>query len=333
MTHDSFPAAADEGRTVFLLGGQGTQYFGMARTLLEGDEVFGSTIRRLDRLAAERCGRSVLEYLYDPSRDFGDRCDDLVMTNLGLFMIEYSLAASLAHRGITPDILIGSSLGEFIAVAVAGYLPPEDVLGFLSELSACVVREMPPGGMVAVLAEIDRFREAVRPRSDITIASVNNAQHFIISADAAGLARARRAMDAHHLLYQDLPVDYAFHSPAVEAMASAFHARGGLIQRMRFAVPEDGPRVYSSRTAAPLTTVSPEACWEVIRGPIRFTETVMAVPGHAGHRYVDLSPSSSLAAILRASLPKAVIYPVITPFHAEAQNIKRLTEGLVTRGG
>jgi acyl transferase domain-containing protein len=315
-------------RVVFLLGGQGSQFFGMARTLLDGDSVFRSTMHHLDQLATKRSGRSVLDYLYDPARGYGDRCDDLVMTNLALFMVEFSLAQSLDARGIRPDLLVGSSLGEFIAVAVAGHLPPDDVLDYLTEMSACVERTSPPGGMVAVLAELDQFREAVIPHSDIAIASINNSRHFIISGDRAALDRAARAMTAHGLLFQDLPVDYAFHSPVMENSASCLR---GLDTRLRLHLPQlpaDPCRIYSSRTASPVTEVSAETCWQVLRGPIRFTETVARIPGHARHRYVDLSPSSTLAATLRSSLPETTTFPVITPFGAETRNLERVTEGL-----
>ncbi|MGP3972002.1 acyltransferase domain-containing protein [Streptomyces sp. 6N223] len=316
----------DGGKVVFLLGGQGSQHFGMARILHDRDSVFRSTMLRLDELAAKRCGRSPLDYLYDPERGFADRCDDLLMTNLAIFMAEFSLARTLESRGVRPDLLVGSSLGEFIAVAVAGHATPDEVLDFLVELSHCLESTSPPGGMVAVLAELDRYREAVVPRSDIAIASINNTQHFIISADRVALDRAGRMMAAHGLLTQDLPVAYAFHSPVMEHSASGIHQ---LSAQLRLHLPADAATpIYSSRTASLVTEVSAETCWQVLRGPIRFTETVARIPHYARHRYVDLSPSSTLAAILRSSLPEAVTFPIITPFNAEIQNIERLTERL-----
>lgn len=329
MTDESeiIPVGEEE-KVVFLLGGQGTQYFGMARSLLDEDAVFRSTMHELDRLAADRCGRSVLEYLYAPGRGFGDRCGDLLMTNLGLFLVEYSLARSLDDHGVRPDLLVGSSLGEFIAVAVAGHVPVTDVLDFLCELSDCVVRTMPPGGMVAVLAGLDQFREVVKPSADITIASVNSDRHFVISADVAALDRARRAMVAQDVLHQDLPVDFAFHSPAVNVMNSELRELG---KRMHLQLSDSTSRIYSSRTCSLITEVSAETCRQVIRGPIRFTETVARIPAYRSHRYVDLSPSSSLAAILHSSLPGADTLPVITPFNTESQNIRRVVEKLGVR--
>lgn len=315
-------ARADEGdRIVFLLGGQGSQYFGMASALREKDPVFESTMRHLDELASERCGRSVLGYLYDPGKGFGDRCDDLLMTNLAVYMVEFSLAQTLAARGIRPDLLVGSSLGEFVALAVAGHFSPETVMEFLVELSRTVVRTSPPGGMVAVLSALDRYRATVIPRSDIAIASINNDQHFIISADRPALDRATRMMDDAGLVAQDLPVSYAFHSPVMDVSADGIREIAASISKR---IPQDTTPIHSSRTAARITEVSPETCWEVLRGPIRFTDTVARIPHYARHRYVDLSPSSTLAAIMRSSLPEAVTFPIMSPFHAEIQNIDRL---------
>jgi len=314
---------AESGRVAFLLGGQGTQYFGMAHSLLDHDPVFRSTVKSLDGLVSERCERSVLDYLYDPGRGFGDRCDDLLMTNLGLLMVEYALAKSLEERGVRPEVIVGSSLGEFVATAVAGYLPVETVVDFLIGLSECVLTTMPPGGMVAVLSEVDKFHQAVKPNADIEIASVNSAEHFVISADSAALERARRTMSAKRILYQDLPVNFAFHSSAVDAMAADLRDFGKTINTE---FPRDGVPIFSSRSGARISEVSAEACWEVVRGPIHFTETVARLPDYRGYRYVDLSPSSSLAATLRGSLPETIRFPIITPFQAEMENIGRIVE-------
>lgn len=319
-------AGADGDKVVFLLGGQGTQYFGMARPLFDGDETFSSTMHDLDKLAVRRYERSVLDYLYDPKRGLGDRCDDLRLTFLGLFMVEYSLARSLDVRGIRPDILVGSSLGEFIAVSVAGVVPVDECVAFLCDVADHVVATMPPGGMIAVLSELDRFREMVKPSADLALASVNSDKHFVISGDTVALERARRQMDEHRMLYQELPVNFAFHSPAADPLLAGMRAAGA---NMRWDLSGGTAEIYSSMAAGPLTEVSAESCWRVIREPIRFTEAVANIPAYRRHRYVDLSPSSTLASILRLSMPETTAFPVITPFNAEFQNIERLTHDVL----
>ncbi|MQA07907.1 MAG: acyltransferase domain-containing protein [Pseudonocardiaceae bacterium] len=292
----------------------------MASALLEQDAVFRSSMLELDQLAAGKCGRSVVEYLYDPDRDFADRCDDLVLTNLGIVMVECSLARLLDSRGIRPTLIVGSSLGELAAVAVASCLAVREVLDFVCDFSNQIIRAMSPGGMLAVLTSVERFRRAVRPNSDIAIASVNNNEHFVISADVASLARARRAMTAQGIPYQVLPVNFAFHSCAVDVMATQMRDMG-----MHLDVPDGCPPIYSSRTMSRLTSISGETCQQVIRGPIHFTETVASIPGYQRYRYVDLSPSSSLAAILRSSMSGLNCFNVITPFNAEMKNLARLS--------
>src|SRR5699024_12744276 len=168
---------------------------------------------------------------------------------------------------------------------------------------------MPPGGMVAVLSEVDKFHQAVKPNADIEIASVNSAEHFVISADSAALERARRTMSAKRILYQDLPVNFAFHSSAVDAMAADLRDFGKTINTE---FPRDGVPIFSSPSGARISEVSAEPCWEVVRGPIHFTEPVARLPDYRGYRYVALSPSSSLAATLRGRLPGAVNSALIT---------------------
>ena len=56
----------------------------------------------------------------DATEDF----DNLLHTHPALFMVQYSLAQTLLRRGMKPDVVLGYSLGEWVALAVSGALPP-----------------------------------------------------------------------------------------------------------------------------------------------------------------------------------------------------------------
>ncbi|MCG2969003.1 acyltransferase domain-containing protein, partial [Escherichia coli] len=46
--------------------------------------------------------------------------DQTQFTQPALFCVEYSLARTLIDLGITPDSMIGHSLGEYVAACIAG---------------------------------------------------------------------------------------------------------------------------------------------------------------------------------------------------------------------
>ena len=49
-----------------------------------------------------------------------------------LFTIEYALGAALAVLGVTPDAIVGHSMGEYVAACLAGVLSLEDALRLIA---------------------------------------------------------------------------------------------------------------------------------------------------------------------------------------------------------
>src|SRR5579872_4118204 len=105
-----------------MFSGQGSQYFQMGRSLYDNNDTFRHWMMQLDGIARELSGNSVIEALYAPQRRIGDVFDRTALTHPAIFMVEYSLAQTLIHAGVCPDIVLGVSLGSFAAAAVAGFL-------------------------------------------------------------------------------------------------------------------------------------------------------------------------------------------------------------------
>src|SRR5260370_1040196 len=111
-----------------MFSGQGSQYFQMGRELFEKNDTFRDWMVRLDDMARRLSGRSVIGILYSDLHGKGDPFDRTLLTHPAIFMVEYSLAQSLIHAGVCPDIVLGVSLGSFAAATVAGFIGVEDAL-------------------------------------------------------------------------------------------------------------------------------------------------------------------------------------------------------------
>jgi acyl transferase domain-containing protein len=302
---------------VFLMGGQGTQYFGMARDLYVNAPAFRASLDRMDAYVRRIQGISVLDYVYDPKRGPADVCDDLPATSAAIVMIEVALFHELAVPGLRPSAVVGSSLGELAAMAALGYVDVGVVLDVVVDVARRLVRVAgASGGMLAVLGDPALHTTALRGAE---IASINHGGHFVLAGDAATLDAAERALGERGLVTARLPVRVAFHSAHIEAAREAVIAA---CRGMRFERPDS--ILFSSALAARRTRCTPELCWEIVRSPIRFTDAVSAVPEAEDAVHVDLSPSSTLAAIMRGSHPGRVTRQVITPFHNEIGRLRSL---------
>jgi acyl transferase domain-containing protein len=136
--------------TVFMFSGQGSHYFQMGRALFEQNGVFRASMLRLDGMVRELSGSSVVETVYCENHSKGELFDRILSTHPAIFMVEYSLAQSLTHAGIVPDVTLGASLGSFAAAAVAGIIDVEDALMAVIRQATTIEVRCEPGGMIAI---------------------------------------------------------------------------------------------------------------------------------------------------------------------------------------
>ncbi|MEU7750168.1 type I polyketide synthase [Micromonospora sp. NPDC049171] len=262
--------AGRDTRAVFVFPGQGSQWVGMARELVDGDAVFAA---RMTECAAAL--REVVEW--DLFEALGDeealRRVDVVQPVL--FAVMVSLAAVWRARGVEPVAVVGHSQGEIAAAYVAGALSLEDavrVVALRSRLIGAVLAGR--GGMVSVplpVAEVD----AALGRWDglVSVAAVNGPTSTVLSGDPQALdevlvqwERARR-----------IPVDYASHSAQVELLRDDLVAVLADIAPRAAEVP-----FYSTVTAEFVdgTGLDAEYWYENLRRPVRFDEAVRALDDH-----------------------------------------------------
>src|SRR5262249_54925545 len=110
-----------------MFSGQGAQYYGMGRELLE-HPVFARQLHEQDAVVRELLGRSVVQHLYDQTRTRSERFDDTLLTHPANFKVQYALAEVLRHEGVRPTAVLGASLGELVAVTVAEVIDRDTAL-------------------------------------------------------------------------------------------------------------------------------------------------------------------------------------------------------------
>ena len=169
-------------RTVFLFGGQGSQFFGMGQSLYADHAGFRREVQRLDEVARSMLGRSVMEVVFDPERRLSEPFDDTLLSHPAIFIIEVALARTLMAEGVLPDVLMGASLGEFASLVVAGAVPVEIALRACIEQAQLFIAHCAPGGMIAILDDVNLYYETEWLHDGAALAAINFARHFVISA-------------------------------------------------------------------------------------------------------------------------------------------------------
>ncbi|MBF6078064.1 aminotransferase class I/II-fold pyridoxal phosphate-dependent enzyme [Nocardia beijingensis] len=277
--------------------GQGSQFAGMARALDAASPLFRRALAQVDAVMAAHLGRSVRALLLDEHADI-DRTD---LAQPAIFAMEYALADALARAGVRPAWVIGHSIGEFAAAAVAGVFDLDDACRLVVARGE-LMRQLPDGGaMLAVRADAAEVAGMLAGRTDIAIAAVNGPKEIVLSGAARTITRVREALAARGVGTKPLTVSHAFHSPLMDPMVEQFAAVARACTYRKPVLP-----LYSTVRGRLLDAneTMDAAYWtEHIRATVRFGEAVEAALGTEPSHVIEIGPRRVLTALVSRIRP------------------------------
>lgn len=306
----------DDPEVVFMFPGGGAQYAGMARDLYETEPVFADWMDR---------GLAVLEPKLDydiralwlPERGQEVAANEALKrpsVQLPLIMItEYALAQLFISWGVQPKALVGHSMGENTAAALAGVMRFEDCIG-LVHLRGQLFDTVPPGGMLSVPLSA----EALQPYlgADHDMASVNAPGLCVVSGPDAALKTLAEALAKDGVETQRIAIDIAAHSKMLEPILQRF---GDYLR----SIPLNAPAlpIISNRTGEVLTAeqaTNPDYWVQHLRNTVNFRaclETLAKVPNRV---FMEMGPGRALSSLAQANgVAAAQVIPALR--HPEQQ--------------
>ncbi|MGB8953937.1 MAG: acyltransferase domain-containing protein [Tumebacillaceae bacterium] len=307
---------------IFMFSGQGSQYYQMGKMYFEEDPVFRHWMLKLDRNVQEMIGDSVIEQLYDPKKRTSPAFDRMLHTNPAIFMVEYALSQVLIENGIEPTGVVGASLGEFVALALAGVMTPEQVLEALVWQAQQFEALCEPSRMLTVLHDASLYEQEPELFADAELVGVNFDAHFVIAGPTERLNEIQQALKGSRIVCHMLPVRYAFHSALIDPVKPAFLEQ---MQSFSFAAPN--LPFYSSLYGRRIDQFPQDYFWQVARQPIRFSEAILAAERDGGAVYLDCGPSETVANFTKHYLKpngQSSVHPVMTRFYQNKNRIQEL---------
>jgi acyl transferase domain-containing protein/NADPH:quinone reductase-like Zn-dependent oxidoreductase len=293
----------DPARIAFLFAGQGAQHAGMARALYDAEPIFRAALDRCAAIADPLLPRPLREVIFAADGPL----DQTQYTQPALFAVEYALAELWRAWGVTPDVLIGHSVGEYVAACLAGVFSLEDGLRLIVERGR-LMQSLPPGGaMAAVFAGEGAVREELARHAEVSIGAVNGPEQTVISGAAAAVDAACASFAARGVRCQRLPVSHAFHSPLVEPILDRFEQAAAAVS---LASPR--LRLISNLTGAlaDRQEITRPRYWRRhLSEPVRFGDGLRALAATSPDICLELGPHPTLLSFARAAFaePPALI--------------------------
>jgi acyl transferase domain-containing protein len=294
---------------VFMFSGQGAQFYQMGKELYETHSMFRVSMNQCNRIASDLLGRDLLSVIFDPISSKQDPFDHLIDTHPANVMIGYALAEALKSEGIRPDYVLGYSLGEMTAAAVAGAFSLEDVFRVVIESAKIFVETTPEAGMMAVVSPVSVFEEKDDLFSDTWLGCANFDRHFVVSGKIDRLRLIEEGLAAANIVCQILPVKRGFHSPLVAQAELPCKALYGNIRPLRIPL-------VSCMSKRKENVLSADHFWNSVRRLVRFDVAIREFCKQQDFCLVDVGPAGTLANFAKYALPQGNGCEMITTMNA-----------------
>ncbi len=279
-------------KVAFLFTGQGSQYAGMADELYRTEPTF--------RKLMERCAAVVeiplLRAIFPQPGD-AHLIDQTAYTQPALFAVEYALAELWKSWGVRPSVVLGHSVGEYVAACQAGVMMFEDALRLLTTRAGLMGALPQDGAMVAVFADSERMDAEIEEfRAEVSVAAINGPAHTVISGRREAVAQITERMRAGGIRCRELRVSHAFHSPLMKPVLEEFRKAA---QQVRFSKPlcKIISNVSGELTGDEMT--DPEYWVRHVMSPVNFAGGMTTLQREDAELFLEIGPNPVLSALGR----------------------------------
>lgn len=284
-------------KLVFVFPGQGGQWHGMGRDLLQQEPVFYKAIERIDQAMQSYCTWSLMDVLRTQLP--ASRLDEIDVVQPSIFAIQVALAALWQSWGIAPYAVVGHSMGEVAAAHVAGILSLEDATRIICSRSQLLRQAQGQGSMLVTELSPVQAKELLKENNNVTIAAINSPTSTVLSGDPEAVKEVMDVLQRENLFCRLVNVDVASHSQQMDPL------RVDLLKALYGLQPQTASiSIYSTVTGTRGDDLNfnAEYWMDNLRNPVLFSDAIGQLMDSGHSTFIEISPHPILLGAIQQSL-------------------------------
>jgi acyl transferase domain-containing protein len=283
--------------------GQAAQYVNMGSEVYRTEKEFSDTVDFCCEILKPHLGFDLRRVLYprdDEVEEAENQLSQTAVTQPALFVLEYALAKLWIKWSISPDAMIGHSIGEYVAACLAGVFAPEDALKLVAARGR-LMQKLPGGSMLAVRMEEQALRHLLG--DELSLAVINGPSLCVAAGPTGAIKALERLLTEKQVGCRFLRTSHAFHSQMMEPILSALHT---LFEGVKLSPPKIP--YLSNLTGTWITpgqATDPGYWTSHLRQTVRFSDGVGELLKTPHRILLEVGPGQMLATITRPRLSAA----------------------------
>ena len=303
-------------QVIFMFSGQGSQYPNMGRELYEVESTFKQHVDRCAEILQPHLGIDIRSLLYPELEETETASNQLQQTSFtqsALFITEYALAQLFLSWGVSPEAMIGHSIGEYVAATIAGVFSLEDALKIVAKRGQ-LMQQVPRGSMLAIKLPEKDVQQLLDGnelyRECLQIAVINSPESCVVSGTNQAVEAFEEQLSSKEVECRQLHTSHAFHSVMMEPILEAFNE---VFKTVKLNSPSI--RFISNVTGDWITerqAINPDYWCQHLRKTVRFSDGISRLIEQFEGVFLEVGPGRTLSTLTRQHLEQNAKQQVLT---------------------
>lgn len=284
------------GKIAFIFPGQGAQYVGMAKDIVENYPVAAEIFE----MASEKLGFDMKELVFEGPEE---KLKITKNTQPAILTASWAIYKALQTAGVKPDCTAGLSLGEFTAHVLAGSLEFTDAVALVEKRGEFMQDEVPNGvgGMTAVLAldeeTVEEVCKEVSKIGYVACANYNCPGQIVISGELPALEAAGKILSekgAKRVI--PLKVSAPFHCDLLKGAGNKLSVEIDTIDIKDMEIP-----VYANVTGEKVNSTDEikQLLVDQVSNTVKWTNTIKNMIADGVDTFIEIGPGKVLSGLIK----------------------------------